>query len=95
MIALWIACGAVWVAALVVLVRDALAAKRIATRVRTLNPSSLQQQLHAARSDAERTITSLREILPLGRRIALAMLSLAHAFASFRSVALRLRSLFG
>ena len=95
MLALWIACGAIWVAALVVLVRDALAAKRIAARVRTLNPSSLQAQLHAARFDAERTVTSLRELLPLGRRIALAMLSLAHAFASFRSVALRLRSLFG
>ena len=95
MTALWIACAAIWVAALIVFVADALAAKRIVERARGLYPSTLVQKLRAAPSDVKRTVTSLGRLPPLGRRVAVVMLSLANALGSYRSVALRFRSLFG
>jgi len=93
--ALWAICVAVWLAAAVVLVRDRLATMKIAGRMRGRNPTQLVAQLHAARSDIKRTTAAVSQLMPLGRRAALVALSLAHAFGSYRSFALRFRSFFG
>lgn len=89
------ACALVWLSAIVAVARDGLDASRLLTRIRTLNALSLLQRVRASRADVTRAASSYRSMIPLGQRLALALLSLAQSLDAFRGFALRLRSLLG
>lgn len=89
------ACVAVYLGALVQLLRTALAARALARRAQALRPADLPAQLRVARADAARAANALRQMPALGARAAVAAASIAHSVSIARDAVLRMRAAFG